>query len=138
MAAPITTSYSKEEKTQLIRMICGLIIQSSVENACKQAGINDSTFYAWLAADEELADEYARARKAIAYKDEAEIEAIVKRASEGDMPSDVARVVIDARKWLAGKRNPKVYGDNQKVELTGRVVTVVVGSNEDKDLLDKL
>ena len=37
-----------------------------------------------------------------------------------------ARVRIDARKWLAGKMKPKVYGDKQTVEHQGGVSIMVV------------
>ncbi len=116
------TQFTYEEKAQLIRRICGLIIQSSVKTACEQCGIKESTFFGWLAADDELSEEYARARKAVSFKNEMEIEALAEMAARGEMPSDVARVAIDAKKWLAGKRNPKVYGD--------RNVTTVEGSAE--------
>lgn len=120
MAAPISTSYTPEEKSEIITRICGLIIQSSVAQACKQAGIAECTFYAWVAADDELAEEYARARKAIAYKDENEIDKLAVAASNGEIDPAAARVAIDARKWLAGKRHPKVYGDRQDINLGGQ------------------
>ncbi|OAE37652.1 hypothetical protein [Agrobacterium tumefaciens] len=120
MARPTSTSYTPEEKTEIIKRICGLIIQSSVEKAVAEVGIAECTFYAWLAADDELAEEYARARKAIAYRDETAIENIVRQAEQGQIDPAAARVAIDGRKWLAGKRNPKVYGDKIVQEQTGK------------------
>lgn len=109
-----------EEKKELVTRICGMIIQDSVERACRECGIAEGTFFGWLAADDELAEEYARARKAIAYKNEMEIENVAHQARDGQMPSDVARVVIDAKKWLAGKRNALVYGEQSKLDITSK------------------
>jgi len=44
MAAPITTSYNPDEKTEIIKRIRGLIIQSSVAEACRQVGLAECTF----------------------------------------------------------------------------------------------
>lgn len=118
-------AYSPEEKTEIINKLCGLIIQTSVADACKQVGIAESTFYAWVASDDELSEQYTRARVAISYKNENEIESIAERASQGEMPSDIARVVIDAKKWLAGKRNPKVYGERTELNHTGGTTITV-------------
>ncbi|TGT42772.1 transposase [Mesorhizobium sp. M8A.F.Ca.ET.165.01.1.1] len=116
MAAPITTSYTSEEKTEIIKRICGLIIQSSVDKACQEVGIDDSTFYAWLAADDELADEYARARKAISYKGEQELERINKQVENAQLEPAAANVISQNTRWLMGRRNPKVYGDKLTTE----------------------
>ncbi len=129
--APQATS--DEQRLEIIKRICGLIIQSSVEKACKEVGIAESTFYAWVASDETLAEEYARARVAIAYKDEVGIEKIVEQTERGEIDPAAARVAIDGRKWLAGKRNPKVYGD--KLDVTSKdkeISSVVVVASADK------
>jgi hypothetical protein len=141
MAAPISTTYTPDERMDVIKQICGLIIQSSVETACKQVGIAESTFYAWVASDELLAEEYMRARVAIAYKDEIGIEKLVEQASRGEIDPAAARVAIDGRKWLAGKRNPKVYGDKLDMTSNGKEIkgtTIVVANQEQKDLLEKI
>lgn len=42
---------------------------------------------------------------------------------DGGLDPNAARVAIDAYKWSAGKRRPKRYGDNQRLEVenTGTV-----------------
>jgi transposase-like protein len=133
--------YTDEQRLEIIKRICGLIIQSSVEEACKQVGIAESTFYAWVAADELLAEEYARARVAIAYKDEVGIEKLVIQTEQGQIDPAAARVAIDGRKWLAGKRNPKVYGDKLDMTSDGKELkgaTIVVSNEKQKDLLEKI
>lgn len=44
--------------------------------------------------------------------------------SKGDM-IEHRRLQIDARKWMAGKLRPKVYGDKLDVDLTGALDFVV-------------
>ncbi|WP_062584610.1 hypothetical protein [Rhizobium sp. Leaf311] len=112
--------YSDEDKSGLIKRICGLIIQSSVEKACAEVGIAESTFYVWVAADEQLAEEYARARLAVSYAGEAELERITKMAPAGECDPKAANVASQNARWLMGRRNPKVYGDSSTVDLTSK------------------
>lgn len=141
MAAPISTTYTPEERTELIKRICGLIIQSSVAKACKEVGIAECTFYAWVAADEELAQEYARARKAISYRGESELENINAQVAQAQLEPAAARVMADNIKWLMGKRNAPVYGDKTDITSDGKQIkaaTIVVASEADKKLLEDI
>jgi hypothetical protein len=73
----------------------------------------------WLADPEhaEFRRQYALAREASADADDDDIRDIARRVEKGDLDPQAARVAIDAKKWSAGKRKPKVYGD--KVALVG-------------------
>jgi hypothetical protein len=97
-----------------------------------------STVFRWLAADEMFRDQYARAREAQADAIFDEILDIadeehttVKRDPDGgevEVTYDSTavqrnRLRIDARKWMAGKLRPKVYGEK---------VDVAHGSDPDK------
>lgn len=83
-------------------------------------GIAESTFYAWIASDAELAEEYARARLAVSYAGEAELERINRRALDGEVDPKAANVASQNVRWLMGRRNPKVYGDKITQEQVGR------------------
>lgn len=90
--------------------------------------------FKWIGRDEELAKQYARAREAQADAIFDEVLHIANtpmlgekrkinadgtiEVTEGDM-IEHRRLQIDARKWMAGKLRPKVYGD--KMELGGNV-----------------
>jgi hypothetical protein len=65
------------------------------------------TVYQWLTAQPEFAHHYAIARdeQADTYADE-----IIAIADTAEDPA-VARLQIDARKWVASKLKPKRYGD---------------------------
>ena len=41
----------------------------------------------------------------------------------GEMDSDIARVSIDARKWLATKYYPRMFGERQQLEVKTLDVT---------------
>ena len=96
-----------------------------------------STLFRWLSQDKVFSEQYARAREAQAdvLFDEVlsiadEEVTMVKKSKHGASsdeeaeievvfdPTAVARnrLRVDARKWMAGKLRPKVYGD--KVDLT--------------------
>lgn len=69
-----------------------------------------STVMRWLDAHERFRDLYARARAAQADVLADEIVAIADSATGAD-DSQAKRLQIDARKWVAAKLKPRVYGD---------------------------
>lgn len=79
-----------------------------------------ATVFRWLASDPVFQDQYARAREAQADAFADEILDIADDGSNDFMGDDEkyngdavqrSRLRVDARKWLAGKLKPKVYGD---------------------------
>jgi hypothetical protein len=90
-----------------------------------------STVYEWLRKYPEFANNYARARE-----DQAEFiaEELIEITDNSELDPADKRIRVDARKWLASKYRPKVYGDKITQELTGAegaplvpVVTVTIG-----------
>ena len=88
-----------------------------------------STVMEWLDADAELADKYARARLASADADADKIGHIAHGVLKGEFDPQAARVAIDALKWSAGKRKPKVYGDKLDVEHKGSFNVTLTGDD---------
>ena len=74
-----------------------------------------TTIMKWLKDFPEFADNYARAREDQADHDADKIGDIAERVVKGQIEPNAARVAIDAYKWAAGKRKPKVYGDKLAV-----------------------
>lgn len=70
------------------------------------------TVYKWMFSDEAFSDNYVRAREAQAdfHADE------VIDIADNEADPNKARVRIDARKWVAGKMRPKVYGDRLQLD----------------------
>jgi hypothetical protein len=116
MPAPIFWTPDRIKKA--VDEICLEIANGmSLRAACEPEGRpTPATFLEWMQVDIELAKQYARAREDQAdfYADE------VVEISDTEEDPNRARVRIDARKWAAGKRKPKVYGDKILNEITGK------------------
>lgn len=74
-----------------------------------------TTVMKWLRQNPEFAANYARAREDQADHDADKIGDIAERVVKGEVDPQAARVAIDAYKWAAGKRKPKVYGEKMMV-----------------------
>lgn len=94
---------------------------------------NKSTVFRWLAKHEAFRDQYACAREAqadalfdeILHIADTPLLGVKKKVTangvettEGDM-IEHRRLQVDARKWMAGKLRPKVYGDKLDIEASG-------------------
>lgn len=108
---------------------------------CKAREIPYTTMYDWVRADDRRAEMYARAREdraekfadeIVAIADETECAPVVDRATGQTVAmafdkTAVARnkLRVDARKWIAAKLKPRVYGDKVQVEgsVDHRVLT---------------
>ena len=134
-----------EFSAEIADLICERIADGeSLRAICSEEGMpNKATVFRWLAARPEFSDQYARARETQADTlfDEVLVIAdeevtMVKRSKhqhgaspDDDTPDNEVEVVfdptavqrnrlrVDARKWMAGKLRPKVYGE--KLELAG-------------------
>lgn len=108
--------YSKEVAEQICR---GIAEGNSLISVLKEDDElpRYTTVMQWLKEIPEFADNYARAREDQADHDADKIGEIAERVVKGLIEPQAARVAIDAYKWAAGKRKPKVYGD--KVAIGG-------------------
>lgn len=122
----------------LAARICGEIAEGrSLRNICADEGMPDkATVLRWLAANEEFRDQYARAREAQAdaifdeildIADDARNDWMERRGEEdagwvaNGEHIQRSRLRIDARKWMAGKLQPKKYGDKLDLNHSGGV-----------------
>lgn len=88
----------------------------SLVDILKEKGMpHYSTFMRWVADDEQLRENYARAREAQADSDADKINHIANAVLSGEYEPAAATVAINALKWTAAKRQPKKYGD--KIDL---------------------
>lgn len=81
-----------------------------------------STVMQWLRTNPSFAAMYARAREDQADHDADKIGDIAEQVVAGKVDPQAARVAIDAYKWAAGKRKPRVYGEK-----------IAVGGSADMD-----
>ena len=104
-----------EERVEMFGEVCRRIAEGeSLRRICETPGMRSvPTVLRWIGDSPAFAEQYARAREAQAdgFADE-----IVQIADTEEDPNR-ARVRIEARKWVAGKLRPKVYGD--RVALGG-------------------
>lgn len=119
---------------ELVDLICERIAEGeSLRKICADEDMpNKATVFRWLAADETFSDQYARAREAQADVLADEIVNIADDGSndtytddEGKVRTDQdviarSRLRVDARKWVASKLKPKVYGDKVQQEVSGK------------------
>jgi hypothetical protein len=86
------------------------------------------TLRRWLRNNEEFRTQYAHAREASAEALELRMMDEAQTATDRDSAA-AARVRVDTLKWIAAKRNPKVYGDKMQHDVahSGTVKFVVEG-----------
>jgi hypothetical protein len=104
------SSYTEE----VAQAICERIANGeSLRAICSDEGMPDkSVVNRWLHQIDGFHAQYARARERQAdhYADE-----VVEIADDKDNDPNSRRVMIDARKWVAGKLRPKVYGEKTTI-----------------------
>jgi hypothetical protein len=105
---------------ELIEQICLLVAQGrSIKSIGEEEGMPDAkSIWTWLNRDEEFLLIYTRAIQARAIIHAERIDELAEMATRGEIPADVARVAIDAKKWTASRLLPKIYGDRTQVEAT--------------------
>ena len=97
----------------------GLADGKSLRAICREPDMpNIATIMRWLTDDREadFREHYTRAREA---GDAAMAEDIQSIADDPEIKSEDKRVMVDVRKWLLAKRQPKKYGDRQALEHSG-------------------
>lgn len=112
--------YSEELASLICERLAG---GESLRAICREVGMpGGETVRRWLRDDEQFRAQYARAREAQAdfYVDE-----IIAIADSAEDPVK-GRLQIDARKWIASKLRPKVYGERLEVESNSTVKVLSV------------
>ena len=138
-----------EFSQELFDRICERIADGeSLRTICSEADMpNKATVFRWMGSDETLSDQYARAREAQADAIFDEILDIADDARNDWMARDGeddkggyglngehiqrSKVRIEARKWMAGKLKPKVYGDKIDHNVGGGL-TISLGEDVKK------
>lgn len=77
----------------------------------------------YIKADVDLSQRYEDARAARAMFHAERIEKIANDVEVGDLDANAARVSLDARKFLASRLDPHIWGDKQRVDITTTDIT---------------
>lgn len=118
------TTFSKE----LADSICEMLSEGrSLRSICR----NDTmpairTVFMWLRTNEEFMHQYALSKRETADAMAEDIQEIGERVLSGELDPNAARVAIDAKKWVAAKLKPKVYGDKLDVTSGGEKVLPII------------
>ena len=127
---------SKKTADNLTEIFTRLSVGESLRSICKSEHLPSIVvFYEWLAAEDELAKQYARARERQA---DYLAEEIIEIADDGTNDRTTltnedgeeyeridhehiqrSKLRVDARKWYASKLAPKRYGDKIQNEISG-------------------
>ncbi len=107
-------------RDELARKICAALAEGQpLTKICRKAGMPSyATVMKWRAENPAFSDMYMRAREDQADTLADEITDIADGAS-GKSAAEVnaARLRVDARKWVASKLKPRVYGDKLDVKV---------------------
>jgi hypothetical protein len=95
-----------------------IALGGTMRSVADELSVSPSLLCKWLAdpSRKELREQYAHAREA---QGDIYADRVVDTAMDPTIDPAVARVRIDALKWAAGKRKPKVYGDKVTTEHSG-------------------
>lgn len=110
----------KPDRAAQAEQVLALIESGESERAaCETVGINRATFRA-AALRIGAGDQYVRACEGLARDQVEKIEAVLQDARDGTITPEIARLELDARKWVASRLFRKTWGDKGSVELTGK------------------
>ena len=107
---------SKYSEKLVDRMLEEIASGRSVIGLCRDEDWtpNADTWYRWLYRIEGLSDRYARAK---AHQSEREADIILDIADNAtNQDYQVARLRVDARKWIASKLLPNKYGERTQID----------------------
>ena len=83
----------------------------SLRGVSKDLGVPFQTVWSAIMSDEKRRATYEDAKMSRAHYHASKIEEILEDVESGKIEPSVARVSIDARKWLAAKMYPKFFSD---------------------------
>ena len=107
---------SKYSEKLVDRMLEEIASGRSVIGMCREEEWtpNADTWYRWLYKIEGLSDRYARAKS---HQSEREADIILDIADNAtNQDYQVARLRVDARKWIASKLLPNKYGERTQID----------------------
>lgn len=117
--------YTPELAADIAGLIAnGIPIEDSVLNGAVLApgiasriGIHPSTFYDWQQLHPEFAEGIARGREESSHRIADRMLALADAALAEPAFANAVRVAADILKWQASVRNPRIYGDRQRIEI---------------------
>jgi len=98
----------------------------SARKACEEKGMPSyMSVWNWMKADDEFRNKYQVASELRAQGIDDKIDDTIEEMRTGNIDAQQARVIVDTYKWRAAKLYPKLYGDNQKIDVEHKVTSFV-------------
>ena len=91
---------------------------SSLQQIACGIGCERNTVWKVMNKNEENRQLYLAALQERAFHHTTTIEQLIVRLENGELPSDVARVAIDGRKWIASRFHPVMFSERLQQYLT--------------------
>ena len=119
------TVHSQYEREELHGQVCDLIERGySTRKACEEVGVVRKVWWEWVSSGVVDRDQYARAREANAAW---HAEGIVEEAERWALIDPQAgKLVVDAKKWVAARMHPRMWGDKIDITSGGEKVSPIV------------
>ena len=83
------------------------------------------TVWNWLKTDDDFRNKYQVAIELRAQGLDDQIDDTINEMRNGEIDAQQARVIVDTYKWRAAKLYPRLYGDNQKIDVEHKVTSFV-------------
>ena len=83
----------------------------------KAQGVGYNAMHWFVESNPDIRSRYDQALKARALEKVESIDEDVRQVISGEMDANCARVVIDSKKWVAGKMDRQRWGDSKQVHL---------------------
>ncbi len=139
-------AWSKDPEAALSELCTFIVGGGHLAAFCKEKGFAYTSALTWIQADSRRTEMYARAREdrsdiladeIVAISDETEVK-VRYEGEEAKLAMDAAavqrnRLRVDARKWVASKLKPRVYGEKVQVDAN-----VSVTESSDEELAKRL
>lgn len=110
----------KPDKIDMQKIFDDIANGYSLRRACEEQKVSCKTFYEKLDADDDLKKQYTICRNHRGDNCISNIEKYKAMLVAKEIDPATARVLIDTEKWEACKFYPKMFGDKQEVELSGK------------------
>ena len=95
-----------------------LAVGASLQQIAYEMGCERTTVWKVMNKNEENRQLYLAALQERAFHHATTIEQLIVRLENGELPSDVARVAIDGRKWIASRFHPVMFSERLQQHLT--------------------
>ena len=92
---------------------------ASLMTAARENGVTAGAFYNAMSRDDDLRDEYARARDDGVDSQAEEMHDLEMRVLSGELDANAFRAAMDARKWRLARQAPRKYGDKVTQAIEG-------------------